>query len=386
MSILVDLSYINSPQKARESVAIYAFRILDGLSIMKCSNIALLIAEEYQDFFKHQYPSYKLLIYPRLSSFLYRIPYIKGICKLFKWQKYVNRLDVDVIYAPFAWSGNSLSTKAKKVITIHDLRPMRELVGAFTKTWWFKVFHLSTIFLYVSRFFYTQHIKNASKVIAISNYVKEDVCKEWPEYSQKLQTIYNGVVLSEISCCPKELNEHINYILYVNTLSSYKNVETLVRAFEHIKDSCKQQLLIIGKKTDYWIQNETYIRKRGFSNRVIQISYVTDAELKWLYEHASLFVTTSTREGFGYTPIEAALCGCPVISTRAESLPDVTAEKVSYYDPPQSWERLSSLMLSILNSPKDKLSLENIAVFFSNRYDNRKQAYKIYEAIKSISI
>ena len=213
----MDLSYINSMHKAQESLAIYAFRLLDGLDYKKRSNITLLIAEEYQDSIKTKYSTYKAIVYPSLSPTLSKIPYIKGIYKMLKWKRFINSLDYDIIYIPFAWPGNSLSTKAKKIITIHDLRPIKEPIGAFTNSWWFKAFHLSSIFLYVNRYFYSQQLKNASKVIAISNYTKEDICREWPKYSKKILTIYNGVVLSKSSYRPKQLDEHVPYILYVNS-------------------------------------------------------------------------------------------------------------------------------------------------------------------------
>lgn len=382
VNILIDLSYINSENKARESLAIYAFRILDGISAKKHSNITLLVADEYKEYFKNKYPYYKLLIYPSISSsIVYRIPYVKGLFKLFKWKTFVNKLNYDVIYIPFAWSGNSLSTKAKKIITIHDLRPMREPIGAFTNSWWFKSFQLVRVLLYANRFFYSLHLKNASKIITISNYTKKDICNVWPNYSKKILAIYNGVLLSKTSYCPKLMNEHIPYILYVNSLSPYKNVKTLIQAFEKIKDQCHHKLVIVGKNTNYWMEIEKYIRDKHFSDRIIRIDYVTDAELRWLYEHSSLFVTTSTREGFGYTPIEAAICGCPVISTMAESLPEVTAGKTYYYDPPYAWDKLALLILNILKSPKDASKFNAIAKFFLEKYDNEKQANKIYNVI-----
>lgn len=384
MSILVDLSYINSEKKAKESVAIYAFRVLDGIDENKHSTITLLVAEEYKYFFENNYNSYKLLVFPRLTSKVYRIPYIKGLCKLLKWKNYINKLNFDVIYIPFAWSGNSLKTKSKKVITIHDLRPMREAERAFTNTWWFKALNLSVIYLKISRLFYTLHTKNAYKIITISNYVKNDISKEWPQYTHKMQTIYNGIILSNKTSKPKEIVTTKPYILYVNSLSQYKNVETLIKAFAYLKDQCEHNLVIVGKETNYWKSLTTYIKANAISNRIIRITYATDEELTWLYKHASVFVTTSTREGFGYTPIEAAMCECPVISTMAESLPDVTAGKVNYYDPPKSWNKLSNLILTVLNNAQTKSDLKEIAIYFSERYDNEKQANKILQLLESI--
>lgn len=106
--------------------------------------------------------------------------------------------------------------------------------------------------------------------------------------------------------------------------------------------------------------------------------------LKWLYVHADLFVTTSTHEGFGYTPIEAAICECPVISTRSESLPEVTCNLLNYYDPPESWKKLATVMSSLLKQKRDTRKLRSVSECFKNRYDNSNQSIKIYNLIISV--
>lgn len=386
MDCLFDLSYINSEAKSRESVAIYAMRVLDGLSAQYRSNMVLLVAEEFAGYFREKYPGMKLQVYPMYNSRLASIPYIKGVYKMLYWKNFVNSLEYEVVYIPFSWSGNSLKTRAKKVITIHDLRPMRGANRAFTKTFWFKALRLSKVYMACSRYFYTRHLRNAAKVIAISDYVRKDIAREWPEYASKVETVYNGVVLAPKAICPNFDLGDSSYILYVNTLSAYKNVKTLVKAFDMIRDDWKRlRLVVVGKDTDYW-RNEVmkYILERGFTDRVVRILYCSDEELRWLYEHASLFVTTSTREGFGYTPIEAAICRCPVVSTLAESLPDVTDNRLNYYDPPYDWQQLASLMSSLLLRPLDERKLQEISSYYSARYDNTSQSEKIYNVIKSV--
>ena len=180
MKILVDLSFINSENKIRESVAIYALRVLDGFNEEALKSISILVSDDYKEFFINKYPNLKLEVYPSLKSAIYKIPYMKGVFKMLLWKKIVNYLNYDVVYIPFAWSGNSLAVKSKKIITIHDLKPMRVASRMFSNTFVFKMLKLSFIYLYVSRYFFSCHIKNATKVIAISDYVNNDISKEWP--------------------------------------------------------------------------------------------------------------------------------------------------------------------------------------------------------------
>ena len=387
MFILVDLSYITSDAKLHESVAIYALRVIDGFLKNKKADIALLVSECYFDYFNKRYSCLKKVKYPQNKGWYYSIPYVKGLCKMFAWRSFINTLNCDVVYIPFAWSGNSLKCRAKKIITIHDLRPMRSVNRAFTQTWWFKLLRLESLYKKGSRFFYENHVRTAECIIAISEYVKNDICLEWPNLhlKNKIFTIHNGVVLPEAQDCPGEISLNEKYILYVNTLNKYKNIETLVKAFHTISQDITQNLVLVGKDTTYWREEMLpLLNEYDLQKRVIHIKYCTNEVLKWLYVHADLFVTTSTREGFGYTPIEAAICECPVISTRCESLPEVTCNLLNYYDPPKSWKKLATVMFSLLKQKRDTRKLRSVSRYFKNRYDNSNQSIKIYNLIISV--
>jgi hypothetical protein len=60
---------------------------------------------------------------------------------------------------------------------------------------------------------------------------------------------------------------------------------------------------------------------------------VTDDEMVALHQVATLAVMPSTEEGFGLPVLEAAACGCPVITSNVSSLPEVLAEPAAQFDP-----------------------------------------------------
>jgi glycosyltransferase involved in cell wall biosynthesis len=66
---------------------------------------------------------------------------------------------------------------------------------------------------------------------------------------------------------------------------------------------------------------------------VVQLGYVSDGELRSLYENAALFVYPSFYEGFGLPPVEAMSCGCPVLVARSSSLPEACGDGAAYCDP-----------------------------------------------------
>jgi glycosyltransferase involved in cell wall biosynthesis len=68
------------------------------------------------------------------------------------------------------------------------------------------------------------------------------------------------------------------------------------------------------------------------SNSVF-LDHVSDATIKALYRSALCLVFPSRYEGFGLPPLEAMACGCPVIVSRAASMPEICGDAALYCDP-----------------------------------------------------
>jgi glycosyltransferase involved in cell wall biosynthesis len=71
---------------------------------------------------------------------------------------------------------------------------------------------------------------------------------------------------------------------------------------------------------------------------------VSDAELRALYENALCLIFPSRYEGFGLPPLEAMVCGCPVIAAHAGAVPEVCGPAALWFDPAQT----SSLQEAVL--------------------------------------
>jgi glycosyltransferase involved in cell wall biosynthesis len=66
---------------------------------------------------------------------------------------------------------------------------------------------------------------------------------------------------------------------------------------------------------------------------LVLAGYVTDGELRALYENALCFIYPSFYEGFGIPPLEAMHCGCPVVASNTSSIPEVCGDAAIYCDP-----------------------------------------------------
>jgi glycosyltransferase involved in cell wall biosynthesis len=67
--------------------------------------------------------------------------------------------------------------------------------------------------------------------------------------------------------------------------------------------------------------------------RVTRVGYVTDVQLRSLYENALCFVFPSKYEGFGIPVLEAMGLGCPVVASSIDALQEVCGDAARYFDP-----------------------------------------------------
>ena len=123
------------------------------------------------------------------------------------------------------------------------------------------------------------------------------------------------------------------FLLYVGRPMPHKNLERLIDAFASLRVSHPNLILVLAGRKDanyQRIEDEAYVR--GVKNLYFP-GYVTEGQLKWLYERCEAYVFPSLSEGFGLPGLEAMRHGAPVVSSDATCLPEVYGDAAHYFDP-----------------------------------------------------
>ena len=176
-------------------------------------------------------------------------------------------------------------------------------------------------------------VKNAAKIIAISQYTKQDIIKNYHRNPKDIIVTllgYNTKLFKPAHKPPKP------YILFLSSLKPSKNVEGLIRAFhqlgtQHLALSTK--LVIAGKKAWLYGQIFALVKRLGLEDRVKFTGFVDEAAKVTLMQEASAYVLPSFHEGFGIPVLEAMACGTPVVISQVASLPEVAGNAGIYVDP-----------------------------------------------------
>lgn len=83
---------------------------------------------------------------------------------------------------------------------------------------------------------------------------------------------------------------------------------------------------------------------------LLRVGYVSDGQLRALYQAATCFVFPSFYEGFGLPPLEAMASGCPVLCSTAPVLSEVCGDAALYFAP-ESPAELAECLRKVLGNP-----------------------------------
>jgi len=279
-------------------------------------------------------------------------------------------IDPDLMFYPFNDSTNNTSIKYPFVSVIHDLFyknfPNRK-----------KTF-LSKLYAVYVDFKHRRMLKKARKIIVLSEFVKSGILKHFPGInSDNIVVIPNAVVMSGNTTAPDGINTP--FLLYVSEHGIHKNHLTLLKAYNIIKNKMPHRLVLLGNKKEETTVILKYIDENGLGDKVDLISNISDPERNWLYQNTDLFISSSLHEGFGRTPIEAAMLGAMVLTSREASLPETTCEMLDYYEPATDENALADKISELLAHPTPVERRGKIAKTFKELYDPARIASLYYD-------
>jgi len=196
----------------------------------------------------------------------------------------------------------------------------------------------------------------ASRVLAVSNFIRQHAEERYPSLRSKSKTVYNGV---DGNLFTPQGDTTDSPILYVGRVESRKGVHVLVDAFEQviIKQRPNTRLRVVGPHSYWDAQPSAYyqaLEQRCKNNPRIELLGPTfdDHALAALYRDSACTIVPSTfPEALGLTSLEAQASGVPVVVSNAGGLPEtVDAGKSGLVFDNGNASQLGEAVLSIIGN------------------------------------
>jgi glycosyltransferase involved in cell wall biosynthesis len=200
--------------------------------------------------------------------------------------------------------------------------------------------------------------RKSKHIIVPTQTVADEFVALQPFVKKKLVVTYEASEPALAGKAEKPEDVSGDFLLYVGTAFPHKNLPKLIEAFELLlKKRPNLKLVMTGKRTEkHMVELIEWASKRESFQNIILPGFVSDAELKWLYEHCQAYVFASLSEGFGLPPLEAMAHGAAVVSSNASVMPEVYGEAAYYFDA-RSPKDMSEKIEDVLGNSKLKAKL-----------------------------
>lgn len=325
----------------RSSTGRYIDRLLDQLQIIDRENTYTVLLEPTDPWI------------PRAANFRRQtIPFKQFSFNPIDQIRYtylLHKLKPDLVH--FSMTQQPIFYFGNIVTTTHDLTMLRFLRAGKTPL---PVFWVKSIGY---RFLLWWGHRKSTFILTPSKFVAQDMVRFQPFAKNKVKAIPLASEPPLAVGAKQPKNVENPFIFYVGTAFPHKNLEKLVEAFEILQTSQPElKLVLAGKKEHYYEELEKLASKSPVRENIVFTGFVSDAELKWLYENAQAYVFPSLSEGFGLPGLEAMVHGCPVISSNATCLPEVYGDAAIYFDPTNPQDMADNILKVIVdNKLRDEL-------------------------------
>lgn len=217
------------------------------------------------------------------------------------------QLRADVVHLTFPAPIAPRAYSSPVVLTLHDLYP-------------FDIPHnFGFLKSALARHTIRQCVQRVDAVSCVSAATHAQLAKYIKSHAAKSVVVPN-IVEFRVSSAPGKLGEQLKgrpFVLCIAQHRANKRVPLAVQAFAALlKDGVlpvEARLLVVGIPGPETEKIHRAIREFKLGGKVLLLSGLSDAELRWSYENCAVLLAPSSIEGFGMPIAEGVLSGCRIV-------------------------------------------------------------------------
>jgi glycosyltransferase involved in cell wall biosynthesis len=219
-------------------------------------------------------------------------------------------------------------------------------------------------------------------LITPSKFVKQDVAGFAKVNPAKIAVTYEAA--DKIAAKPEPVPRLSNqqFIMYVGRATPHKNLQRLIEAFEILKKNHPRLMLVFAGKFDAsYHRLEALASHKRLAHDVVFTDFVSESQLRWLYENTAAYVFPSLSEGFGLPGLEAMAHGAPVVAAKASCLPEIYGEAAEYFDPKVTFD-MAKKISEVISDDKLRARLVKDGKAQAAKYSWERMAAQTLEIYK----
>ncbi|MBW2709632.1 MAG: glycosyltransferase family 4 protein [Deltaproteobacteria bacterium] len=230
-----------------------------------------------------------------------------------------------------------------------------------------------------SRLFFRRRCRSVNRFLTISAFIQNEMAVYLGIRRQNTTVTYLGYDPSvlyprsavEIKDC---LNRHglpHRYFLFVGSGDPRKNMAVIPKAIAR----SGLNIPLVAAGWSGWVEKASW-------EKIRVLGYVGDDDLARLYSGAVALIFPSRYEGFGLPVLEAMACGCPVVTTREASMPEVAGDAALYMKNPDDVEGLAAMLKELSAHPESRRQWAGKGLAQARRFSWRNTAESTFRAFE----
>ena len=223
----------------------------------------------------------------------------------------------------------------------------------------------------------------ADKVIAVSNFVKNNLITNYGIPADKIVVVHNG---------PNEMDSGVNYrsviqadekiVLFAGRVTLQKGPEYFVDAAAKVVPHYDKVKFVFAGSGDMLPRIIERATNHGIADKFIFHGFFTRDEAEKLFSMADLFVMPSVSEPFGIVPFEAMCKGTPTLISKQSGCSEVINHslKVDFWDTDEMANKMVSVLQhSELQEEISEKGLRELSTF--SWADPTEKCIKVYTEV-----
>ena len=217
----------------------------------------------------------------------------------------------------------------KYIVTVHDL-----------------IFiHTPQYYHWIDRQIYNFKFRRAclcaDRVIAVSEYTKQEIMHYYHTPESKIDVVYQGcdpvfsqkIEEGKLQEVKARYQLPDKFVLYVGSIEERKNLMLVAKAMAKLNRRAAIHVVAVGRRTAYVDKIQDFLKAQGIEHLFHFYHQVPYADLPSFYKWASTFAYPSRIEGFGIPLLEAISSGVPAIGCTGSCLEEAGGPYSIYVNP-----------------------------------------------------
>ncbi|MFZ2206191.1 MAG: glycosyltransferase family 1 protein [Microgenomates group bacterium] len=262
----------------------------------------------------------------------------------------------------------------RQIAVIHDVIPFKykEHFPIGIKAWFYSFLQKNNL-----RFF--------DRIITDSEVSKTDIQSFLNIPKEKISVLYPTLARCFWDSS-RQHSSHGDYCIYVGDGTWNKNLSKLAVALKKTNSTC----MFVGKifqdtnpehYSHPWQDDlRQFFEEAQNHKQFIFTGFVTDEELVNLYSKAAYNLLLSHDEGFGFSFVEAAACGCPSLLNDKPIFREIAKDSAEYVDGNDA-DAIAEKIKQLTSNEKKRSELSFKALEQSKKYSAESFKKKVIEAI-----